>query len=108
MTGFSQGDVVVFDHNPARGHEPQGRRPSVVLSNDDFNLRTSLGIVAPVSRTDNGFPLHLPLPEDCLIQGFVCIEQLRAVDLTAREARVVDTLDDETIDEMTRIARLCV
>ena len=92
---FEQGDIVEIDFNPSLGHEPKEKRPALVVSNSDFNASTSMTVVCPITSTDNGFFLHEPIPVGHAIFGFVVMEQLRAVDLTARHAVTVDHLSEK-------------
>lgn len=87
---FEQGDIVSVDFSPAVGHEPNRERPALVVSNFSFNKMTSMTLVCPITRTDNNFPLHEPLPEGYAVGGFVVMEQIRAFDLDARKASKID------------------
>lgn len=84
-----QGDVVEYDFSPSVGHEPKGRRPGLVVSSDEFNIVTSMTLVCPITTRDNGFPLHLSLPELDEAYGKVVLEQVRCYDLEARNPRVL-------------------
>ena len=88
---FSQGDIVRFDLNPSIGHEPRGRRPAMVVSSFEFNASTSMTLVCPITTTLNRFPLHLELPEGLDTIGCVACEQVRAYDLDARGAELVES-----------------
>ncbi len=92
---FNQGDVVEFDFAPSFGHEPTGRRPGLVVSSYYFNLSTSMTLICPITTRNNGFPLHLELPEIDERYGWVALEQVRAFDLEARNAKVVAHLDED-------------
>lgn len=35
-----QGDIVFLDFSPQSGHEQAGRRPGVIISNEQFFIRT--------------------------------------------------------------------
>ena len=91
----NQGDFIVVDFDPTRGHEPRERRPALVVSSFEYNVSTSMAIVCPITGTVSGFYLHDPLPDDCPVQGSVVLEQVRALDLNARPHRVVGHLDEE-------------
>lgn len=85
-----QGDVVEFDFNPSLGHEPKGRRPGLVVSSDMFQASTSMTLICPITTTCNKFPLHLELPSDIdEVYGCVCVEQVRAYDLEARNPKTL-------------------
>jgi len=98
---FEQGDLVELDFNPTMGHEPQKLRPALVVSVGFFNnVLSSLVVVCPISSNVNGHPLHIALPPECPVQGAVCIEAMRAVDLAApqRHARSLGhSLDGQTM-----------
>jgi mRNA interferase MazF len=46
-----QGDIIKVNLNPRRGHEQQGFRPVIVLSNNIVSQYTNVVIVAPISTT---------------------------------------------------------
>lgn len=109
---LEQGDIVSLNFNPSTGHEPAERHYGVVISPWQVNRMSSLTLLAPITSRDNGFPLHVPLPEDAPVYGFVQCEALRAMDLEIRARRGaaerIGLLDDETMSRvMARIAVTC-
>ena len=97
----NQGDIVLVSFDPSRGHEAMKTRPGVV---------TSLTMVAPITSRDNGFPLHVPLPEVLdmedgreAVRGVVCVEQARSLDLEARNARIIGRLGRSTMGRILTI-----
>lgn len=101
MTMFDQGDLVAVDFNPAMGHEPAKFRPAVVASATRFNRSSSLTVVIPVTGSNNGYPMHeyLEVP-DCDIQGWACVEQMKAMDLSARRCKKLGIVDDEAMSNI--------
>ena len=85
-----QGDIVLLNLNPQAGHEQQGRRTAYIASNSDFNRITNLAIVCPITNTDRGFPLHVPLDEQTKTTGAIMCEQVKALDLQARAASFIE------------------
>ena len=95
-TFFDQGEFIELDFDPSAGHEPIKQRPALVVSASRFNmLLSSLTVVCPITSTDNGHPLHIPLAAENAVCGFVCVEQLRAVDLNRRFAKSLDSTIDQ-------------
>jgi len=92
---FQKGDIVQFDFSLPEGHEPQGRRPALVVSTGYFNAGTSMTLVCPITTTNNDFPLHRPLPCGLSTYGCVALEQVRAFDLETRRAKQVEHLEDQ-------------
>ena len=108
MSLYEQGDFIEVNFDPTVGHEPQKRRPALVVSCGDFNNKlSSLTIVCPItSNGANRHPLHIELPEDAPVTGFVCIEQLRAIDLNSarRQAISLDaSADRETMAHVLEV-----
>jgi len=56
MAGYipRQGDYIHLRFDPQSGHEQQGRRPALVVSNDTFNKHTGLAMVCPLTNTHRG------------------------------------------------------
>ena len=66
MTQLCRGDVWLADLNPTRGHEQRGRRPVLIISEDDFNQGPAgLIIILPITSTQRPIPtqIHLSPPE---------------------------------------------
>lgn len=108
MTVFNQGDIVKFNFSPSQGHEPLGWRPGLVVSTANFQICTSMTLVCPITTTDNGFPLHMRLPDSVdEVYGCVATEQVRAFDLTARDAELVVSLgaDDDFVLDVVNVVR---
>lgn len=93
---YLQGDIVQVSFDPSIGHEQRKTRPAVVVSADDFNLRSSMTMVVPITSTDNGYPMHVAVECD-KAYGWACVEQVRALDLEARRCRKVGEADGEAM-----------
>ena len=101
---FDQGDIIEVNLDPTLGHEPQKMGPVLVISASDFNMRSSLTVVAPITSINNGYPMHVCLSGDESAKGYVCVEQLRAIDLIARKTTYIGTASPETMDAvLTRV-----
>ena len=81
VTIFEQGDIVYLDFDPQSGHEQNGRRPALVISNNLFNRVSSLTMVCPITHTDRGHPFHLRLDERTRTDGVILCDQARMLDL---------------------------
>ncbi len=56
------GEVWDVDLDPHIGREQGGRRPALVISNDDFNfIPNDLIIIAPITGADRGIRYHIRL-----------------------------------------------
>jgi len=100
MDMLEQGDIVELDFDDPFGHEPAKRRPAAVMSVGRFNnILSSLTMVCPITSTNNRHPLHVFVEIDGSSLGYLCIEQLRSVDLSSRNYTATgESLDDRTLD----------
>lgn len=85
-----QGDIVYLEFDPQAGHEQRGRRPAFVVSNNTFNQFTKMAIVCPITNTNKGFPLHVPLDERTKTTGVIMCEQTKSLDVAARKAAFLE------------------
>ncbi len=103
-----KGDYVSFSFDPQSGHEQKGWRPALVISNTAFNQHTGLAIVCPLTRTDRGFPFHVPVEENSRMTGFVMVEQVKSIDFRARGARRLGTASEIVVDEVLSLLDACI
>lgn len=102
---FSQGDIILINLNPKSGHEQAGLRPALVVSNNDYNELVNLVLVCPISNRDNHFPLHIPLDSRTKTTGFIRCEQVKALDAQARNARLLESVPSEILQEVLEILK---
>lgn len=94
------GDIIFLNFAPASGHEQMGKRPALVVSNNTFNGLSNLAFVCPITNTRRNFPLHVPLDKRTKTTGYIMCEQLKALDLSARNAQLHERLPQDLIDEV--------
>ena len=90
-----------IDFNPQTGHEQAGRRPAIVLTTRDFNDKTDLAVLCPITRSttrEQGSPFAIAIPQGLQIDGFILADQIRTMDWRAREAEFICALPTETVD----------
>lgn len=95
-----QGDIITLDFGPQAGHEQKGHRPALVVSNTTFNRKTKIAIVCPITNTERGFPLHIPLDERTSATGVVMCEQVKSLDITARNAVFREKAPEDIVEEV--------
>ena len=103
----SQGDVVLLDLNPVKGHEQSGYRLAVVISNDVFNLNTKMVYVCPVTSNNKEFPTHYLLEDTKKISGSVLCEHLRSIDYEMRKMKFVEKLSDNDLLSVVMLVNAC-
>ncbi len=99
--------------NPARGSEPVGRRPALVVQNDPFNrnARYPNTIVVAVSTHGRDVPVHVmlePTVENGLRErSYVKCEQVMTISKDRLEERI-GTVDAETLAQVDRALKRAV
>ena len=96
MEKVKQGDIIKLNLDPTKGHEQAGYRPVLVVNNASHSRASNMVIVCPITNTDRNNPVHVRL-DGLITTGFVMCDQVRAIDVQARDYKVIETVDDETI-----------
>ncbi len=97
MYNPKQGDVVFLDFSPQSGHEQARRRPGVVISNEQFFIRTKFAVVRPVTNTSNEFPLHIPLDNRTKTTGVILTEHMKCLDVISRNIQFVEKMPEDLL-----------
>jgi len=99
-----QGDIIKMDFDPTRGHEQQGRRPAIVVSNASYNkFARGVAMVCPITNTDRNIPIQIRLDDRTKTSGVVMTDQVKALDLTKRNAEFVEQVPNDLLDEICDI-----
>ena len=94
------GDVVWITLNPQAGHEQAGRRPTVVLSPRNYNGKTGMAILCPITNQIKGYPFEVIIPADLPVAGAILSDQVKSLDWRARNTELICSLPHETISEV--------
>ena len=101
---MERGDIYLVSLDPTSGHEQQGTRPVLVVSASAFNRLTKTPVVLPITRGANfartaGFAVSL-MGAGTNTVGVVRCDQPRALDLASRNARKLETVPTEIMEEV--------
>ena len=100
-----QGDIIKLDLNPRKGHEQQGFRPVIVLSNNIISQYTNVVITAPISTTQRRLPLYRDLPENLITKGTVLLDQLVTLDYKARHFHFVEKVSSDFLLQLLNVTQ---
>ena len=99
-----QGDIIKMNFSPTKGHEQQGLRPAVVVSNASYNrFARGVAIVCPITNTDRGNPLQPKLDDRTTTSGVIMTDQVKALDLTERNAEFIEEMPLDILAEVCDI-----
>jgi mRNA interferase ChpB len=99
---MNRGDIFLVSLDPTEGREQRGSRPVLVVSPTEFNQVTKLPVICPITSGGEfarriGFAVPIT---GIKTTGVVRCDQPRVLDFGARNARKVDTLPEEIMDEV--------
>ncbi len=98
-----QGDIVFLEFDPQTGHEQKEKKPAMVVSNNTFNHFTKIAMVCPITSTNRDFPLHVQLDERSKTAGVVMCEQVKALDVHARNVSFYEKAPQDILGEVVDI-----
>ncbi|MBE6101692.1 MAG: type II toxin-antitoxin system PemK/MazF family toxin [Selenomonas ruminantium] len=101
---MNQGDIILVNFNPVKGHEQGNYRPAMIIDRDDVPLPSNLHIVIPITSKSKGYPLELPLPEGMKTSGYALPFQLRVMDVISRSANIVEHAPQDFVDLCCSVA----
>lgn len=101
---MKQGDIIIVNFNPTQGHEQQGKRPAIVVSNDKFNqYMGGMCLLVPVTTKGTDFPTNIQIPNELPVEGKVVLNQLRSLDLNSRPYKKVGVAPTEWLNGIINI-----
>jgi mRNA interferase MazF len=94
-----RGDVMWLDFTPHSGHEQGGRRPALVVSPSNYNRKTGLALVFPITTHAKGYPFETPLPTGLKVTGVILSDHLKNLDWRSRRALFICRLDASILND---------
>jgi mRNA-degrading endonuclease toxin of MazEF toxin-antitoxin module len=101
---MERGDIYIVPLDPTQGSEQQGARPVLVVSPGPFNRLTGVPWVVPITQGGGfartaGFAVSL-MGAGTTIAGVVRCDQLRALDIRARQGRKIERVPSAIMEEV--------
>ena len=105
---MDRGDIYRVSPDPTSGHEQQGTRPVLIVSPSASNRLTKTPVVLPITSGGNfactaSFAVSL-MGAGTETTGVIRCDQPRALDLSSRNGRKLESVPEPIIDEV--LARL--
>jgi mRNA-degrading endonuclease toxin of MazEF toxin-antitoxin module len=105
---MKRGEIWLVSLDPTSGHEQRGRRPVLIVSTEAFNRVTKVPVVLPITTGGSfartaGFAVPLA-GAGTQTNGVVRCDQPRALDLTARGGKKLESVPESITEEV--LARL--
>lgn len=100
-----RGDIVWLDFDPQTGREQAGRRPALVLSDRQYNERSELMVLCPITSQYKPYPFVVALPETLLPKpSYVLADQVKSLDWTKRNVVFIKAAPAHAVAEVTALA----
>ena|SRR5438046_1650301 len=92
-----RGDLIHMNFSPSAGHEMAERHYAIVLSAMEYNRKSRMAVVCPITSQIHGWPFEVQLPNGLLppkkgageVISVVVADGVRQVDYREREASFV-------------------
>ena len=97
---FKQGDIVKVSLDPIQGHEQKGYRPVLIIQNNLLSQAIqSTTVILPISNSKTSMSFEVELPNTLKTTGKVLCRQIRALDLSTRKCKYIETVPEDILDE---------
>jgi mRNA interferase MazF len=94
-----RGDILICDLSPTLGHEQKGNRPVLVLSASEFNIKSGLALICPITNTERGYFFEVKFKTE-KTKGIILTHQIKTIDFKARRVKIVDKIGPEKCREV--------
>jgi mRNA interferase MazF len=95
-----RGDIIWLDFNPQAGREQRGRRPAFVVSTKNYNAKTSLALLCPITSQIKGYPFEVHLTSGMKTDGAIISDQVKSLDWRARNAGFVEKAGKQITEQV--------
>lgn len=102
-----RGDLVWVDFNPTRGHEQHGRRPAIVISPKNYNGKSGLALLCPITSTRKGYPFEILVYIEHT-ESVILVDQVRSLDWKERRAEKISSVSETLIIQVQKYLRKLV
>ena len=93
-----RGDIIWLEFDPQKGHEQKGRRPGIVLSKKEYNQKSNLALICPITSRIKDYPFEVRI--NSIIQGVILSDQIRSLDWKSRNAAFIEKTSEEILKEI--------
>ena len=104
-----RGEIWLVGFDPTLGREQAGSRPALIVSNNSINAGLAeLVVVAPITGTDRGIPVHVKVDRDeggLTKPSVIMCDQIRAIS-TRRLSRRLGAINASTMKQVEVFLRL--
>lgn len=94
-----RGDLVWVDFNPTKGREQSKIRPAIVVSPKNYNQKTNLAILCPITSVQKGYPFEVAV-NDKRVSGVILADHVRSLDWSARNVKFIAKAKSKVIQEV--------
>lgn len=92
-------DIIWLDFEPTKGREIGKYRPALVLSSEEYNKRTGLVIICPISTSVRGGPTEVPV-NNLDKPSVVAASLIQTLSWADRQAKLISTAEVGVMDDV--------
>lgn len=92
----SKGDVIWVNFDPVKGHEQGGKRPALVITSKEYNLKSGLLLACPITSKQKNYPMEVSYKSKST-KGSILVDHIRCIDWRGRRIVFVEKLDTTTL-----------
>jgi len=94
-----QGDIILISFDPTKGHEQRGNRPAIVVSATEYNMRSGMMLVCPITSKGKGYTFEA-LCSGKNVKGFILVDQIRSMDWFTRKPKFLEKCSKEQLSHI--------
>ena len=96
-----RGDLIEINFQPASGREIDKRRPAIVLSPVEYNRKSGLCLIVPISSDTTPGPLWISMPDEYLPRpSLILCDFIKSFDYRERSASFIARVPNELVEKI--------
>lgn len=102
-----KGDIIWIDLDPRIGSEQKGRMPAIVLSEYEYNSKTKLAIICPITSKKKGYPFEVEL-NSSKVKGVILSDHIKSLDWYNRSSEFIEVSNNQILNEVNENINLII
>lgn len=102
-----QGDIIWVNFTNTKGHEQQGKRPALIISDSRYNKKVGLALAAPITSNQKGYPFEVELKKE-KTNGVVLSDQVKSLDYKKRKVKFKEQASPQVLLKVIEKVKLLI
>lgn len=97
-----RGDIFCLSSNSRISREESQHQTVIVISPLAYNKISKIILICPIANRQKKWSFEVELPDEMQTYGFVLADQIKAIDISVRNAVFIESASSEVINQVLK------